>query len=122
MLEITERLFGNRLEKQKEIREKVLLKMIEKVTVETDQATGVTKYRIPDELLNGSARVKVDGKDYNIWNVPGVKGHAASIILEAITDEYCHVKTPSWSQIFKTYVYWDEINHYILVDRAIFIV
>ena len=88
---------------QKEIQIDIELqnRVLDKMFVVEALGTGVIKCSIPDEIFADKQNVEIDGKEYGIYEIPGVGGNNGSpkIIERAIDNFIKGYGDPSWSQV-----------------------
>jgi hypothetical protein len=75
---------------------KVMGAMLQK----TNFRSGIIKYTIPDEIFDGSTKVKVDGLAVNIYHIPGQKNGGPNNVIEYAIEAFNKAYgAPVWSQI-----------------------
>lgn len=102
-------------EKEKQIDVELQKRVLDAMFVFSDLGDGVVKCTIPDDLFTKSGNVKVDGKEYGIYDIPGMVGrHGGSGIIERAIEKFVVGHgAPSWSQIVTAEVE-DEIFHQLV--------
>lgn len=70
------------------------------MVVRKDLGRGVVKFTIPDEIFNNHKTITVRGKEYGIYEVPGVEDFAAPKIIESVIEKFIEEEgAPVWSQV-----------------------
>ena len=75
-------------------------KIMDLMLQKTRLRDGVVKYTIPDDIFDGSAKVKIDGLAVNIYHIPGQKSSGPNTVIEHAIEIFNKAfGAPSWSQI-----------------------
>lgn len=88
-----------------------------------DIGDGVIKATIPDGLFDGSATVNVAGKDYAIYEIPGLDGRNGSpkIIERAIEKFVTGHGAPSWSQVVTAEIVDGTYNQVVEQPKTVYL-
>jgi hypothetical protein len=75
-------------------------KLMSAMLQKTKFRSGIVKYTIPDEIFDGSTKVKIDGLAADIFHIPGQKNSGPNSVIEYAIEAFNKAYgAPSWSQI-----------------------
>lgn len=98
-------------------------RILEAMFVFSDVGDGAVKCTIPDGIFEGDRKVKVDGKEYGIYDIPGANGiNGSSKIIEHAIEKFVRGHgAPSWSQVVTAEIQDQTFNQLVQYPKTVYL-
>ena len=98
-------------------------RVLDKMFVFEAFGKGIVKCSIPDDVFKGERKVKVDDKEYGIYDIPEMSGQNGSskIIQRAIEKFIAGYGDPTWSQIVTDVVEEESFRQLVSYPKAVYL-